>query len=262
MKFGVVRFPGLLRRASTRCCAASTRRRRRAALARRPRPAGRRRGRRPRRLLLRRLPARRRDRALLAGHGAVERFAARRRAGARHLQRLPGAVRGRAAARRAAAEHVAALRLPPGRRSRSSTRDTPFTRACEPGERLSIPAKHTTGRYYAPDPGSTSSRPTARSCCATRRRQPQRLGARHRGRRRNERRQRRRADAAPRARGRPADRLGRRAEAVRVAPPRGRRLTRRRAPTRELGLTDAEYDADRRASSAASPTRSSSRCSR
>jgi phosphoribosylformylglycinamidine synthase len=27
---------------------------------------------------------------------------------------------------------------------------TPFTRACEPGEILSIPVKHTTGRYYAP----------------------------------------------------------------------------------------------------------------
>jgi phosphoribosylformylglycinamidine synthase I len=26
-----------------------------------------------------------------------------------------------------------------------------WTRACEPGERLSIPVKHTTGRYYAPD---------------------------------------------------------------------------------------------------------------
>ncbi len=30
--------------------------------------------------------------------------------------------------------------------------DTPFTRACLPGERLSIPVKHTTGRYYSPDP--------------------------------------------------------------------------------------------------------------
>jgi phosphoribosylformylglycinamidine synthase I len=30
--------------------------------------------------------------------------------------------------------------------------DTAFTRACEVGERLSIPCKHTTGRYYAPDP--------------------------------------------------------------------------------------------------------------
>jgi phosphoribosylformylglycinamidine synthase I len=29
---------------------------------------------------------------------------------------------------------------------------SPFTRACEPGERLSIPVKHTTGRYYTPEP--------------------------------------------------------------------------------------------------------------
>jgi phosphoribosylformylglycinamidine synthase subunit PurQ / glutaminase len=28
--------------------------------------------------------------------------------------------------------------------------DTPFTRACEPGEVLSLPVKHTTGRYFAP----------------------------------------------------------------------------------------------------------------
>ncbi len=28
---------------------------------------------------------------------------------------------------------------------------SPFTRACTPGERLSIPVKHTTGRYYGPD---------------------------------------------------------------------------------------------------------------
>ena len=30
--------------------------------------------------------------------------------------------------------------------------DTPFTRACGEGEPLSIPVKHTTGRYYAPEP--------------------------------------------------------------------------------------------------------------
>jgi phosphoribosylformylglycinamidine synthase len=30
--------------------------------------------------------------------------------------------------------------------------DTPFTRGCEAGEILSIPVKHTTGRYYAPPP--------------------------------------------------------------------------------------------------------------
>ena len=29
--------------------------------------------------------------------------------------------------------------------------DTAFTRACEPGELLSIPAKHQSGRYWAPD---------------------------------------------------------------------------------------------------------------
>ena len=29
--------------------------------------------------------------------------------------------------------------------------DTAFTRACNPGQRLSIPVKHTTGRFYAPD---------------------------------------------------------------------------------------------------------------
>jgi phosphoribosylformylglycinamidine synthase subunit PurQ / glutaminase len=29
---------------------------------------------------------------------------------------------------------------------------SPFTNACEPGERLSIPVKHTTGRFWAPDP--------------------------------------------------------------------------------------------------------------
>jgi phosphoribosylformylglycinamidine synthase len=29
--------------------------------------------------------------------------------------------------------------------------DTPFTRACEPGDVLSVPVKHMTGRYHAPD---------------------------------------------------------------------------------------------------------------
>jgi phosphoribosylformylglycinamidine synthase len=32
--------------------------------------------------------------------------------------------------------------------------DTPFTRACEEGALLSIPVKHTTGRYYHPEPES------------------------------------------------------------------------------------------------------------
>jgi phosphoribosylformylglycinamidine synthase I len=29
--------------------------------------------------------------------------------------------------------------------------DTPFTRTCASGDRLSVPVKHTTGRYYAPE---------------------------------------------------------------------------------------------------------------
>jgi phosphoribosylformylglycinamidine synthase len=29
---------------------------------------------------------------------------------------------------------------------------TPFTSACSPGQRLSVPVKHTTGRYYSPEP--------------------------------------------------------------------------------------------------------------
>ena len=30
--------------------------------------------------------------------------------------------------------------------------DTPFTRGCSAGQRLSIPVKHTTGRFYSPEP--------------------------------------------------------------------------------------------------------------
>ena len=30
--------------------------------------------------------------------------------------------------------------------------ETPFTRACRPSQRLSVPVKHTTGRYYSPHP--------------------------------------------------------------------------------------------------------------
>jgi phosphoribosylformylglycinamidine synthase len=30
--------------------------------------------------------------------------------------------------------------------------ETPFTRVCTQGERLSVPVKHTTGRYYSPEP--------------------------------------------------------------------------------------------------------------
>ena len=209
--------PGLVRRASTRC----SRPRRvgdgRAAVARRRRPARRRRRDHPRRLLLRRLPAGRRDRALRAGDGARS-SASRATAGSVlgicngfqvlcEAGLLPGALLPntslRFVCRQVELEVVNALdrvdRRVRGRRA------------------LSIPAKHTTGRYWAPDPVldeleangqvvlryapgenfNGSSRDIA--------------GVSQRGG------QRRRADAAPGARGRRADRLRRRAEAVRAS---------------------------------------------
>ena len=92
---------------------------------------------------------------------------------------------------------------------------TPFTRECRPDERLSIPVKHTTGRYYAPEEAldeleaegqvllryadghnpNGSLRDIAGVC------NEERDGA----------------DAPPRARGGPAHRLHRRRPAVRVA---------------------------------------------
>ena len=72
------------------------------------------------------------------------------------------------------------------------------------GDALSIPVKHTTGRYYAPPTARCSER--ARWCCATRRattrtaRMDDIAGVSQRGRQRD------RPDAAPRARGRPAHR--------------------------------------------------------
>ena len=40
--------------------------------------------------------------------------------------------------------------------------DTPFTRACAAGDALSIPVKHTTGRYYAPEAALDELEATAR----------------------------------------------------------------------------------------------------
>ena len=137
-------------------------------MAPRPRPPGRRRGDRPRRVLLRRLPPRGRARALLADHGGGRALRPPRRARARHLQRLPGAVRGGAAARRAAAEHVAAVRLPPGRRSTSSTRGRSGRRRARPATSCRSPPSTRPAASGRPTRCSTSSRRTGRSCCATR----------------------------------------------------------------------------------------------
>ncbi len=49
----------------------------------------------------------------------------------------------------------------------ASTR-SPWTAGCSRGDRLSIPAKHTTGRYWAPDPVLDELEAEGRSRCATR----------------------------------------------------------------------------------------------
>ena len=94
----------------------------------------------------------RRDRALRAGDGRGRALRAPRRARARDLQRVPGAVRGRAAVR-ARCCRTRRCGSPAARSGwRSSTPRPSWTGACSAGEPLSIPAKHTTGRYWAPDP--------------------------------------------------------------------------------------------------------------
>ena len=100
----------------------------------------------------------------------VDRLRARRRPGARDLQRLPGPVRGRAAAR---------ARCCPTTHLRFRCRqvevevvnaDTVFTRACDAGRAAVDPGASTRrGATGRPTSSSTRSRPTGRSSCATRR---------------------------------------------------------------------------------------------
>ena len=88
----------------------------------------------------------------------------------------------------------------------------PFTADCAVGEVLSIPVKHTTGRYYAPPEDlERLVRVRADRAALRARRQPQRLVERHR-RRAQRGRQRLRAHAPSRARRRSVDRVRRRAE--------------------------------------------------
>ena len=89
------------------------------------------------------------------------------------------------------------------------------------GERLSIPAKHGEGRYYAPEEMLDALEANGQVAYRyARRAEPERVGARHRrGAQRG--RQRGRPDAPPRARGRPADRLDRRAAGLRSGRRRG-----------------------------------------
>ena len=151
MKFGVVRFPGscdevdaLL--AARRVGEAELLWHGDADLQRR------RRGDRPRRVLLRGLPAGGRDRALRAGDGRGRALRARAAGSCSGICNgfqvlceaglLSGALLPNTSlkftCRQVALEVVNA--------------STSWTGACSVGETLSIPAKHTTGRYWAPDP--------------------------------------------------------------------------------------------------------------
>ena len=96
LRVAVVRFPGSNCDCDTLRAARAGRRRRLLRLAPGHRPAGRRRRDPARRVQLRRLPPLRRDRPVQPDHagGAAPRRG--RRAGARHLQRLPDPVRGAA----------------------------------------------------------------------------------------------------------------------------------------------------------------------
>ncbi len=102
-------------------------------------------------LLLRRLPALRRDRPLRTRDGRRRRVRGRRRAGARHLQRVPDPLRGGSAPWRAPPEPAAAVHLRRRRRSTVETTRTPFTQGCDVGARLVIPVKHGEGSWYADD---------------------------------------------------------------------------------------------------------------
>ena len=148
---------------------------------------------------------------------AMEAVAALRRRGrtrARDLQRLPGAMRGgllpgalltndgiRFVCRQV--ELIAAQTA------------SPFTAGIEPGERLSIPVKHESGRYFAPSRDPRSDRGIGPGRLPLRARaEPERLEQRHsRGDQRGG--QRPRPDAPPGACRGPADRLRRRAAPVR-----------------------------------------------
>ena len=110
-----------------------------------------------------------RDRALLAGDGGGRRVRAGRAGPVLGICNgfqvlceaglLPGAL---------LPNDVAAVRLPPGRRERRAHRHSLHAAPARPASVLSIPVKHTTGRWFAPPDARRSSRRTARSCCATR----------------------------------------------------------------------------------------------
>jgi hypothetical protein len=175
---GVVLFPARTA-SSTSSRPSGARRRGRGALARRrdDRRRRRRRGR-ARRVRPRRLPAPRRHRPLLPGHGRRRRLRRRRRPGRRHLQRLPGAHRGRPAAGRAAEERRPEVPVcaPSSCGSRPPTPCSPTA----PSRVRCCASRSTTSRATTPATPRRSPSCGRGPHRAALRRQPQRVGRRHR----------------------------------------------------------------------------------
>ena len=150
-------------------------------------------------LLLRRLPALRRDRPVRAGDDRGDRCGQGRPAGPRHLQRLPDPVRVPPVARRPDPQRPPQVRLPRPADHASRTTRPPGPPRTPPGQELTIVLKNGEGSYVADQQTLDMLEAEGRVRRPLRRRQPQRLAARHR--RRDQRGgQRRRPDAAPRAR--------------------------------------------------------------
>src|SRR5660397_64625 len=157
-------------------------------------------------LLLRRLPALRRHRPVLSGDGRGDRCGHRWATGARHLQRVSGALRVPPAARGAGAQRRAALRLPgPGARRRVQPHGLDLGVRRRRSHRRTAQERRGPLRRRRPHLGRARGRGTGG--VSVRRGQPQRLAAGHR-RHRERGRHRGRPDAAPRARGRGPDRAG------------------------------------------------------
>ena len=92
-----------------------------------------------------------------------------RRAGARHLQRLPGAARSRPAARRDAAQPRREVPLRVRGRPRRADRHAVHRARAHPGQVLRMPIAHGEGNYFAPTRRrSRSSKRNRRSCSGTR----------------------------------------------------------------------------------------------
>ena len=104
-----------------------------------------------RRLLLRRLPARRRHGGAVAGDGRGRAARRGRRAGARHLQRLPDPARGRACCPARCGATRTCASCAGTCTCRVERTDLPFTRHYREGQILRMPIAHAEGNYEDSD---------------------------------------------------------------------------------------------------------------